>query len=216
VLQKRPPPELEEGLLHKAVADRKKSHVKLLLDKGGEDLEALNKKGETVLFKAVSRGDKGIVQLLLDNNANPLARPEGSDSPLHLAIQNDKKTILKMLLEKSTVGIEETNSKGETPLYVACRKRQTSCIEVLLDHGANPNARPLGQESMLNMSVTGDYKSIAKLLLQIGVDIEERNKNGETVRIFQVNSSTSLPRAAEHESPLLADPVLSVLSEELC
>lgn len=216
VLQKRPPPELEEGLLHKAVADRKKSHVKLLLDKGGEDLEALNKKGETVLFKAVSRGDKGIVQLLLDNNANPLARPEGSDSPLHLAVQNDKKTILKMLLEKSTVGIEETNSKGETPLYVACRKRQTSCIEVLLDHGANPNARPLGQESMLNMSVTGDYKSIAKLLLQIGVDIEERNKNGETVRIFQVNSSTSLPRAAEHESPLLADPVLSVLSEELC
>jgi ankyrin repeat protein len=118
------------------------------LDKGGEDLEALNKKGETVLFKAVSRGDKGIVQLLLDNNANPLTRPEGSDSPLHLAVQNDKKTILKMLLEKSTVGIEETNSKGETPLYVACRKRQTSCIEVLLDHGANPNARPLGHRRL--------------------------------------------------------------------
>lgn len=182
VLQKRPPPEFEEGLLHKAVSDRKKSHVKLLLEKGGEDMEALNKKGETVLFRAVSRGDKDIVQLLLDNGAHPLARPEGSDSPLHIAVQNDKKTILKFLLGKSRVGIEEPNSKGETPLYVACRKHHTSCMEVLLENGANPNARPIGQESMLNLSVTGDHKNIAKLLLQRGVDIEERNKNGETVR----------------------------------
>ena len=205
VLQKRPPQEPEEGLLHKAVADGKTSHVKLLLIKGGEDLEVLNKKGETALYRAVSRGDKTIVQLLLDYDANPLARPEGSDPPLHLAVQNDRKTILKMLLGKSRVGIEEANTKGETPLYIACRKRYNSCIEVLLDNGANPNARPVGQESMLNMTVNVDHKSIAKLLLQRQVDVEERNKNGETVRVFKVKSSASLPRAAEHESPLLSD-----------
>jgi hypothetical protein len=181
--RKQPPLKLEDTLLHRAVRDRKKSHVKLLLEKGGENLEAINSKGETVLYKAVSRGDKDIVKLLLDGGADPTSRPSHeADPPLHVAVSNDRKSILKMLLETSRVGIDEPNAKDETPLYIACRRRLTSCIEILLEHGANPNWRPYGQESMLNMSVSSDYKSIAKILLQKGVDVEEKNKGGETVR----------------------------------
>lgn len=180
VLQKRPPPPMEETLLHQACAKGKKSQVKELLTKGNEDIEALNKKGQTALFVAVSRGEKDITQLLLDRGADPTARPPDSDSNIHVAVRNDRKTILKYLLAKSRVGIEERNPKDETPLYVAVLSHYNSCIEALLDAGADPNARPIGKDSMLNVVVSGDLKSIAKLLLQRGVDVEERNSSGET------------------------------------
>lgn len=179
VLQKKIPAEKEETLLHQAVGKGKKSHVKLLLQTGSEDIEAVNKKLETCLFRAVSKGEKEILQLLLENGADPNARPPGADSPLHIACSNDKKLIIKYLLEASTAGIEETNGKGETPLYVAMQRRKDACIELLLDAGANPMSRPAGKDNMLNMAVMNDCKSIAKLLLQKGVDIEEK-KGGDT------------------------------------
>lgn len=65
VLQKAPPPRLEETLLHQAVAKGSKSKVREALEQG-DDLEALNKKSETPLFRAVVRNEKAIVQILLD------------------------------------------------------------------------------------------------------------------------------------------------------
>jgi ankyrin repeat protein len=180
VLQKRPPPHIEETLLHQACAKGKKSQVRELLDRGNEDVEALNKNGQTALFVAVSRGDKDIVQLLLEHGADPTARPPDSDSNIHSAVYNDRKTILKHLLSSSRVGLDERNSKDETPLWVAVHRHHNSCIEALLDAGANPNARPVGKDSMLHMAVAGDQKSIVKLLLERGVDLEEWNGAGES------------------------------------
>ena len=95
------------------------------------------------------------------------------------------------------MGLEERNAKDETPLWVAVSRQHKSCIEVLLDAGASPNARPIGKDSMLNVVVSGDLKSIAKLLLGRGVDVEERNGNGES----------PLFRAGEFPSPLLSVPI---------
>ncbi|KAL2072969.1 hypothetical protein VTL71DRAFT_10293 [Oculimacula yallundae] len=181
VLQKRPPPEAEETLLHQAVGKWKKLHVRQVLDKGTEDLEALNKKIETVLFRAVSKGDKDIVQLLLEYGADPRARPPGAESPLHIAAGNDKKTILKYLVDMRSVDLEEVNAKGETPLYVAVLKRNKDCIDVLLNAGANPNARPLGQDSMLSIAVANDSKTAVKSIAKSGrVRIDVLNGKGET------------------------------------
>ncbi len=168
-----PPQIREDSLLHQAVAKGKKSQVKLLLGTSSENIDAVNKKGETCLFRAVYRGDKDIVQMLLENNADPTAHPPGSDSPLHIACLKDSKSILKLLLEKSRFGIEERSTRDETPLYIAARLGYKSCVEILLDAGANPNARPKGKDCMLHLAVSSDNTSIAKLLLQRGVYTEE-------------------------------------------
>lgn len=181
VLQKKPPPEAEETFLHQAVGKGKRSQVKQLLEKGGEEIEALNKKGETCLFRAVYKGDKDIVQLLLEHGADPAARPPGAESPLHIACSNDKKTIVKYLVDTGKVDTREPSSKGETPLYVAVSRRQKDCIEILLGAGSDPNARPSGKDSMLNLAVSSDSKSIVKALVATGrVGIEEANSKGET------------------------------------
>ena len=181
VLQKRPPPEAEETLLHQLVGKWKKSPVKQLLEKGGEDVEALNKKIETPLFRAVVKGDRDIVQLLLEYGADPNARPPGSESPLHIACSNDKKYIVKALIETGKVDLRELNAKGETPLYSAVLRRQKDCIDVLLDAGSDPNARPLGQDSMLGVAVANDAKAAVKSIVKSGRGrIDELNSKGET------------------------------------
>jgi len=181
VLQKRPPPEAEETLLHQLVGKWKKSPVKQLLEKGGEDVEALNKKIETPLFRAVVKGDRDIVQVLLEYGADPTARPPGSESPLHIACSNDKKYIVKALIETGKVNLREPNAKGETPLYAAVLRRQKDCIDVLLDAGSDPNARPLGQDSMLSIAVANDAKAAVNLIVRSGrVRIDELNSKGET------------------------------------
>lgn len=182
VLQKAPPPpKPEETPLHQAVAKGSKSKVKELLKSGTENLETPDFKGETALYRAVFRGDKTIVQLLLEKGANPAARPPGCNSPLHLAVNRDRKTILEMLLERSTKEqIEETTSTGETALYLAIQKKYASCAQALLQHGANPHARPAGQESLLNQTVAACQTTLVKLLLEYGADVEERNKDGDT------------------------------------
>lgn len=65
ILPKAPPPQYQETLLHQAVGKGSKSKVRDALAQG-DDLEALNKKYETALFRAVVRNEKVIAQILLD------------------------------------------------------------------------------------------------------------------------------------------------------
>ena len=131
VLQKPPPPtNVAESLLHQAVARGKRSKVREALERG-EPLDALNRKGETPLFKAVLKDEKAIVEILLGKGANPALRPQGEYTPLQHAASRDKKRILKLLVEKCTLEeIEDVTPAGETALYLAVQKQYTGSVEV--------------------------------------------------------------------------------------
>lgn len=177
-----PSPSVEGSLLHQLVTKEKISQIKLLLEKGVETIEAANQKGETPLFVSVSKGDKKTAKLLLEYGANPLIRPAGSESCLHVAITNNRKEIVKSLVERikgDLSVIDERNVKGETPLYVAVSKGYKACIEILLNAGADPMSRPKGGDAMIHLAVKQDSCEIVKMLIRHGVDIEEM-KDGET------------------------------------
>jgi ankyrin repeat protein len=187
----------KDTLLHQAVAKGSKSKVKEALEKEPGDLETPNLKGETALYRAVVQGDKAIVRILLDKGANPAARPPQCSSPLYITVNRDRKSILEMLLARSTrEEIEETTPTGETSLYLAVKKRHKSCVELLLVHGANPNSCPAGQESILNLAVLASQTSIVKLLLEHGANVEERNKDGDTPLCCSVKKGESRMVAA--------------------
>jgi hypothetical protein len=175
VLQKTPPPPtLVDTQLHLAVSKGSKSKVLEAL-KQGDHLEALNRKGESALYRAVIKGEKSIVQILLDRGAIPSARPSGQYSALQYAASRGEKSILKLLAEKSTLEeIEEVTPAGETALYLAVQKHENGCVEVLLKCRADVNARPLGQDSMLNIAVSASQTGIVKMLLANGAFVEER------------------------------------------
>ncbi|KIX93965.1 uncharacterized protein Z520_10302 [Fonsecaea multimorphosa CBS 102226] len=185
----------DETPLHKAVGRGKESEVRRVLEHSSCDVEVRNKKGETALYRAVSQGDKSIVKLLLENNADPQARPPGANSPLQTAVISDRSSILKMLIEKSTAGLEEVTSAGETPLYLAVARGQTKNVTSLLEAGANPHARPVGKDTMLDLAVNRRDSSILELLLKSGSDPNQRNRDGDTpLNRFVATGSANMVR----------------------
>ena len=93
------------------------------------------------------------MKMLLEHNADAQARPPGANSPLQMAVLYDRSSILRMLLEKSVIGLEEVTSAGETALYLAVARGQAKNAKALIKAGANVHARPTGKDTMLDLAV---------------------------------------------------------------
>ncbi|CAG7939364.1 unnamed protein product [Penicillium salamii] len=63
------------------------------------------------------------------------------DNLLHITAEKGKHEILSALLKHENVQltINDPDVYGDTPIYLAARKRNAAAIQVLLNHGANPS-----------------------------------------------------------------------------
>jgi ankyrin repeat protein len=88
---------------------------------------------------------------------------------LHLAARTGNAETLAALLENEHVRlcINDRDSDGNTPLYLAARKRCAPAIRVLLDHGADITVRslnsnrppepPTGKGPRINLNISPSY-----------------------------------------------------------
>ncbi|CAB0029407.1 unnamed protein product [Trichogramma brassicae] len=106
-------------------------------------IDARDKKGNTPLHLALSRGHKAMIELLLRKDANPnLVNEEGS-TPLHVICQRKyDDDLMKLFFEiigdvQKTVQVDAVDKSGHTPLQWAVANLLLDTIDVLLDHGAD-------------------------------------------------------------------------------
>lgn len=57
---------------------------------------------------------------------------------LHLACNSTQFECLELLLSQPTVGVDQVDSQGRTPLHRACGLKDPRFTEALLNAGANP------------------------------------------------------------------------------
>ncbi|KFZ18419.1 hypothetical protein V501_01228, partial [Pseudogymnoascus sp. VKM F-4519 (FW-2642)] len=83
--------------------------------------------------------------------------------------------------EKSDVDLETTDERGRTSLLWAATKGHEVIAKVLLENGAEIEARdnPLSQTS-LSVAARGGHKAVVELLLKNEADIEAKDKYGQT------------------------------------
>lgn len=132
----------EDGcnLLHIAVDSAQTHTVALLLDRNA-DTEARDGSGQTALHHAVSRADTSILHLLVERGADVEAVANDGARPLWMAVNLGKENIATQLLE-CDANIESFNSKtGTTALFEAVRRGDISTARVLLENGADVDAR---------------------------------------------------------------------------
>ncbi|KAK8641466.1 hypothetical protein V6N13_010869 [Hibiscus sabdariffa] len=93
---------------------------------------------DNVLFSAVQVGDLETVEALLKRESNLLHHRTVYDrhSALHIAAAYGQIEILVMLLEKS-VNPDVVNRQKQTPLMLAAMHGKISCVEKLIEAGAN-------------------------------------------------------------------------------
>ena len=154
-----------------------------------------NKDRKTPLILAAERGHDVIVELLLDNEANPSKKDNDLNNFLHSAIMewhiNVVRAFVKGNYENKLDILDAKNGEGKTPLILAAERGYDDIVELLLEKGANTNQKYKeknfvywaiikGEIDVVRAFVEGKYKN----KLDILAIINEKNHKGKTPLIL--------------------------------
>lgn len=176
--------------LHVALEDGHVAAVKVLLRYGAKNTQILDPRS---LFKAVSKRRRDMVQVLLENGANPNA-PERSCgiTPLHEAVLNVDEETVKLLLE------HEQGSNIPVPLTQAARSGCWSIVKLLAERGArlmvagSPSRIDLSAEPpILSYVVYVGSEEAAWMIIKQGAKVDGKDHVGRTPLSLASSSKSS-------------------------
>ena len=187
-----PVDEVGDTHLHRTVRGNYSVVVDLLLEdpvtRSAINLDALNKRGESALHIACSRGAKNIVISLLDHGARTDLVDVYGDTALHNAAIKNNLEIVNLLLscpQNKKAIINTQNLRGQSSLHVACLKGSGEVVKILLDHGADMHLLDEDDDTALYYAVKKKHPEVVKYLLEDlmnhTVDFNIRYKAGKTV-----------------------------------
>jgi ankyrin repeat protein len=113
-----------------------------------------DERGLTPLMWAARSGAVDAMSTLLDGGADPNVRDVANGwTPLFHAIHKGQAGAARLLLER---GVNpNTPARLLTPLAMAAADRDPAIVQLLLAHGADPNARGIGGSTALTVAVSG-------------------------------------------------------------
>jgi len=137
-------------------------------------MNAIDQRGETAMHKFAGNGVTSILKLLVSYNANICCIDMTGNTPLMLAIKEDRESAVDFLIRGTEINI--SNRDGESALHISAELYQPTTTSLLLEHGADVNAQILDDETSLHVASRRNNLAAAKLLLDRGVDNRIRNK----------------------------------------
>ncbi len=184
--------------------------VRLLVEHGA-DVNATSDAGRTPLLIAAGRfGNAAVVKLLLDRGANPSAKSPslfGEMTVLTEAAGTGDESVLRMLVDHGA----DVKAAGFLALFVAVEAHCEKCVDLflkgagpeivnpamvllapplddghavpmMLDHGADANAKDPGGNPILTLVACSDTVPVdaVKALLAHGADVNAKNTDGAT------------------------------------
>ena len=187
---------------------------------------AKDRNGNTPLHWAAQNGYTDVVQVLIGNGADVFAKDRNGNTPLHWAISNGHTDLVDILRETEKMQVEavlyrgadwsyidvekvnrwietggDVNAKvglGDVPLVQQAIKKNVQIAQLLLDNGADANAKDNNGNTLLHITVgvriptsTPLTLAQAQLLLDNGADVNTKDNNGNTP-LHKVISRTDL------------------------
>lgn len=159
--------------------------VASLLISLGADTKNVNREVafETALNLAVEYDNEKVVKLLLRDNTNVNWRNFFGFTPLHIAVMNNNKNLIKILLDNGA-DIEIKDEFSFTPLDMAINKNAFELVKLLTSKVDNFNQQVSSDcnylYSALHRAVDKKDERIISYLLDKGLGLEARDKNGRT------------------------------------
>ena len=182
-----------------------------------------NNANQTALDLCALNGNKEIINymysIISKTTENRFRITENRKGIFHYAAMNNQcypiiffQEKLQKFFKKKTI-IDVPSELGYTPLHYACRKGCKNAVDLLLDLGANINARDNEGNNCLHFAVLSNNTSLLKKLLvrgadksianernQLPIDLARHNNYGKMVNILSAkNSLIQNPCSKNHE-----------------
>lgn len=159
--------------------------VELLLANGADPNKVEIQEGDTPLHGAAFFDYADVIKILLENGADPdVQRISDGIAPLHWAARNGSSEAVEALVQGGANVNMKDLDRGLTPLlsilYFAPPNQQINLINLLLDHGANPDGQGNNGIIALHYAAGKGDVDIVETLLERGATIDFQNKDGQT------------------------------------
>lgn len=174
--------------LHLAADHGNEEVVTHLLQDPRTAVNQLGNWGRTALLAAVISRNREAVQALLNDPRTDVNAPcDTGWTPLISAIKTRDFELVRMLVTQGrNIDLDKKTLDSTSPLHVAVMFAQYDTVELLLDHGANPNVEDHRGDSPFVRAVNGGHERIVKLFLSRGcVDLEKLDNSKMSVRLFR-------------------------------
>lgn len=167
---------------------------------------------QTLIGLAIELGaDVAVLKCLAGAGCNLNYKNNAEENFIYQVVNNhalsmrdmDKGVEYLRFLISEGLDVNEGNIVGTTPLQLAADRRKTAYIDLLLEHGANPNAADKDGKSPFFCAVVHqfDYDLYMKLAENETPDFDQVTKEGEAILPAYVRM---LNRSSEKEISLLA------------
>jgi len=162
---------LQASPLIEAVKGEEFQNVKELIT-AGTPVNDANRYGVRPLAIACEKGNLELVEILLENKADPNAAQVGNETPLMTAARTGKVEIVKRLVAAGA-RINEKEHHEQTALMWAAAEGHTEVVRFLLEKGAEFQ-KPLSSGfTPLLFAVRQGHIEVAKLFIEKGADVTE-------------------------------------------
>jgi uncharacterized protein YegJ (DUF2314 family)/ankyrin repeat protein len=153
-------------------------------------LGQMERESQSPLSYAVYCKNLNAAEILLENQANPRARDEHDNTPLHDAAMLGQIGIIRLLV-KHGADVNAKNVIGLTPLKTAAHNDEIPSAMVLLELGANVRAKLSSNRQNVLHNVHS--VAMAKALLTAGAEIDAKDNDEQTpLHVALVNKFTDV------------------------
>lgn len=164
--------------------------LQVLIDNGA-NLKVKDKYGTDAVLLAADRGHAAVLRVLIENGADV------NLNHLRRAVKKNHVEALRILIDHVGNVDAHDGFRDETLLMYAASKSETNVdsVHVLLESGANVNARNQVNDTALMFAVKSGNVNVVRCLLDNGADIYAQDNFGRTVMDFVGRLGYSKARA---------------------
>ena len=154
-----------------------------LLIRAGANVNAANDYEVTPLLLACTNANAAMVELLLAAGADATAALETGATALMTCARTGSVDAVKALLAQGAEVDAQEASENQTALMWATAQRHPAVVRVLIEHGADLNARSRVRREVISRRLQSDLK-YGERVRSGGSDAEERDIGGFTPLLF--------------------------------